>query len=83
MDLRIISWNVRGLNCKEKRAQIRNALKMWNGEVICLQETKLEHIGRAAVRSLWGNKFADWVYLEFEGALGGILIMNKRVADVQ
>ena len=55
----MISWNVRGLNCKVKRSQIRNALKMWNGELICLQETKLSHIGRAEVGSLWGNRFAD------------------------
>jgi exonuclease III len=80
----MISWNVRGLNCKVKRSQIRNALKMWNGELICLQETKLSHIGRAEVGSLWGNHFADWVFLEFEGASGGVLIMwDKRVIEVQ
>ena len=75
MNLKIISWNVRGLNCKVKRSQIKNALKLWKGEVICLQETKMEIIGRAVVRSLWSNRFADWKYLESEGASGGVLIM--------
>ena len=46
MHIRMILWNVRGLNSKEKRSQIWNALKMWNGEIICLQETKLSKIGR-------------------------------------
>jgi hypothetical protein len=55
---------------------------MWNGEVICFHETKLEHIRRAEVRSLWGNRFTDLVFLESERALGEILIMwDKRVAD--
>ncbi len=40
MHMRIISWNVRGLNCREKRSQIKNALKMWNGEIICFQEIR-------------------------------------------
>jgi exonuclease III len=84
MHLRMISWNVRGLNSKEKRSQIRNALKMWNGEIICLQETKMSNIGRAEIGSLWGNRFAGWVFLESEGASGGVLIMwDKRVTEVQ
>ena len=84
MNMKIISWNVRGLNSKEKRAQIKNALKLWNGDIICLQETKLDHIGRAVIRSLWGNRFADWAYQESEGASGGTVIMwDKRVVEVQ
>jgi exonuclease III len=84
MHLRIISWNVRGLNCRLKRSQIKNALKLWKGEVICLQETKLENISRSVVRSLWSNRFADWKFLESEGASGGILLMwDNRVTEVQ
>jgi exonuclease III len=84
MNMKIISWNVRGLNSKEKRAQIKNALKLWNWEIICFQETKMEHIGRAVIRSLWSNRFADWAYQESEGASGGILIMwDRRVVEVQ
>jgi exonuclease III len=83
MNLKLISWNVQGLNNKDKRAQIKNALKLWNGEIICFQETKMEHIGRAVIRSFWANRFADWAYQESEGASGGILIMwEKRVVEV-
>ena len=83
MYLRIISWNVRGLNCSLKRSQIKNALKLWKGKVICFQETKLENISRSVVRSLWSNRFADWKFLESEGASRGILIMwDKRVTEI-
>ncbi len=82
--MKIISWNVRGLNSKEKRAQIKNALKLWNWEIIYFQEMKMDHIGRVVIRSLWGNCFADWAYQESEGASGGILIMwDRRVVEVQ
>jgi exonuclease III len=57
--MRIILSNIRGLNCREKRSQIRNALRMWNGEVIYFQETKMERMGRAVVRSQWNNPFAN------------------------
>ena len=67
-----------------KRSQIKNALKLWMGEVICLQETKLENISRSVVRNLRSNRFADWKYLESEGAFGGVLIMwDKHVVEVQ
>jgi exonuclease III len=75
MHMRIISWNIRGMNNKEKRLQIKNSLKMWNDEVICFQETNMEHIRKAEVRTLWGNRFANWVFLESKGALGEIIIM--------
>ena len=67
-----------------KMSQIKNAFKLWKGEVICLQETKLETVSRAIVRSLWSNRFADWKFLESEGASGGVLITwDKHVAEVQ
>ena len=67
-----------------KRSQIKNVLKLWKGEVICLQETKLETISRATVGSLWSNRFTDWKFQESEGASGRVLIMwDKCVAEVQ
>uniref|UniRef100_A0A2N9HB65 Reverse transcriptase domain-containing protein n=1 Tax=Fagus sylvatica TaxID=28930 RepID=A0A2N9HB65_FAGSY len=69
---------------RSRGSQIKNVLKLWKGEVVCLQETKLESISRSVVQSLWSNRFADWKYLESEGASGGVLIMwDKRVAEVQ
>ena len=41
MNLKINSWNVRGLNEKDKRLQIRNLIRIWQVDIICLQETKM------------------------------------------
>ena len=52
MNLRIISWNVRGLNDNEKRLRVRNIIKTWKANIVCLQETKLELITRRVIHSL-------------------------------
>jgi exonuclease III len=44
MNLRIVSWNVRGTNDVGKRSSINNLLKSWKPDVVCLQETKMESI---------------------------------------
>lgn len=36
MNLKIISWNARGLNDLNKRLQIKNLIKLWKADVICL-----------------------------------------------
>jgi endonuclease/exonuclease/phosphatase family metal-dependent hydrolase len=82
MNLKIISWNVRGLNVREKRLQVRHMLKLWNADIVCLQETKLDFIDRGIVRSLWGIHHVDWLYLGSVGASGGILLMwDRRVVE--
>jgi exonuclease III len=73
MNLKIVSWNVRGLNDRDKRLQVSHLLKMWRADIVCLQETKLDFIDRGIVRSLWGIQHVDWLYLGSEGASGGYL----------
>ncbi|KAG6628379.1 hypothetical protein CIPAW_14G010000 [Carya illinoinensis] len=82
MKPKVISWNVRELNEYNKRLQVRNLLRQWKGNIICLQETKLEFITRKIVRSLWRGHHVGWLYLPSKGASGGVLIMfDKRVVD--
>ena len=75
MNLEIISWNVRGLNEQDKRLRDRNLIRNWRLDIVCLQETKLELITRAMIRSLWGGQHVDWSYLGSCGAFGGVLLM--------
>ena len=49
MNLKIVSWNVRGLNDRDKRHQVRYLLKLWDADVIYLQETKLDLVTRGIV----------------------------------
>ena len=82
MNLKLLSWNVRGLNEVDKRLQIRNLLRSWKADIVCLQETKLEWITRVIVRSIWGCSYVDWLYLGSDGASGGILLMwDRRVVE--
>lgn len=52
MKPRIISWNVRGLNDRAKCSRVGNLLRSWRPDLVCLQETKLAVVSRAAIRSL-------------------------------
>jgi exonuclease III len=82
MKPKILSWNVRGLNVSVKRLRVRNLLRQWKANIICLQETKLEIISNNIVRSLWGCPFVDWCYSASYGASGGMLIMwDKRIVE--
>ena len=75
INLKILSWTVCGLNDKDKRMQVKNALKVWRVDIVYLQETKLEVISRAVIRSLWGSPFVDLDFLVVEGASGGVLAL--------
>ena len=44
MKLRLISWNVRGLNSPHKRELVKYWLQNWKCDAVCLQETKLAEI---------------------------------------
>ena len=82
MNLRIVSWNVRGLNEQDKRLRVRNLIRKWRADIVCLQETKMELINRGTICSLWGGQHVDWLYLGSVGASGGVLLMwDNRVVD--
>ena len=82
MQLKIITWNVRGLNDLKKRLQVRHLLKLWKMGIMCLQETKLELLTKGIVRNIWGIHHVDWLYLGSMGASGGILLMwDSRVVE--
>jgi hypothetical protein len=73
MKPRIVCWNVRGLNDREKCKSVGNLLRGWKGDLVCLQETKVAEMTRALVRRLWGGPHVQWCCLDAVGASGGIL----------
>jgi exonuclease III len=82
MNLKILTWNVRGLHDQDKRLRIKNLLKEWHADVVCLQEIKMEVITGQFVRSLWRCRYVDWMFLRSNGASGGILLMwDKRLVE--
>ena len=82
MNLRIVSWNMRGLNEQDKRLRVRNLIRKWKVDIVCLQETKMELINKGTICSLSGGQHVDWLYLGSVGASGGVLLMwDNRVVD--
>jgi hypothetical protein len=82
MKLKIISWNVRGLNNPQKRESVRYWLRSWKCDVVCLQETKLAEVDLQVVRSLWDNSFIGWEFLPAVGSAGGVILLwDNRVVE--
>ena len=52
-------------------------------DLVCLQETKVQHMNLRMVRSLGAGRFSYWVSVDASGSAGGILLMwDKRILEV-
>lgn len=60
--------------------RIRNLLREWKTNIVCLQETKLQLVSRAVVYSLSPYQHVDQRYLSLRGASRGNLLMWDRRA---
>ena len=79
MKLKILFWNVRGVNDPEKRKVIKNFIRIHRVDMICLQETKMQEMNIEMVRSLGVGRFLNWTALNAEGSTRGILLIwDKR-----
>lgn len=70
MKVKIISWNVRGLNCIQKRRIVNSLVQKWKADVFCFQETKIEGDIEEIIKQLWGNRGVKYGQLEASGTRG-------------
>jgi exonuclease III len=52
MNPKVLTWNVRRLNERDKRLRVSNLLRDWKVDIVCLQETKLALVSRVVMCSL-------------------------------
>ena len=82
MTLKLLSWNVRGLNNPRKREICKNLLKEWRCDIVCLQETKFSSVNSIVLCSLLGSPFSNWAVLDAIQSSGGVLLFwDKRVVE--
>ena len=74
MRVKILSWNVRGVNDPDRRKIIRNVIRHQGVNLVCLQETKIQNMTTAVARSLGAGRIYDWRALNAEGTVGGIFL---------
>ena len=66
---------MRGLNDRDKIYLLKNFLRDWKCDLVCLQEMKLENVQLSHIRSIWGNHSVGFAALNAIGSTGGILVM--------
>lgn len=72
--IKIISWNVRGLNERDKRLAVRQTFFFEKPDMICLQETKLDEINDSKRKEICGKRLGESIILKAQHTRGGILI---------
>ena len=83
MKIKILSWNVRGLNDREKRRMINLVVRAQKADLVCFLETKVQEMSLKMVKSLGTGRFTDWGVVDAGGASRGILIFwDNKVLEL-
>ena len=83
MKVKILSWNVRGVNDPSRRKIIRNFIRYQRLALVCLQETKIQEMSVTVARSLGVGRRYDWRALNAEGSAGGVLLLwDKKIMEL-
>ena len=64
MNLKLMSWNVRGANDSNKKKLIKSFVRKQKVDLLCIQETKIQLMSKGVVKSLGVGRFLDWKALE-------------------
>ena len=83
MKLKILSWNVRGANDRNKRKVIKALIRSQKVDVVWLQETKIQEMSQGVIHSLGVGRFLGWGAVNARGAVGGVVVFwDKRVLEL-
>ena len=83
MKIKILSWNVRGVNDRYKRKLIKALFRSQKVDLVCLQETKMTEMSLGMVRSLGVGRFLEWGALNARGATEGVVVFwDNKVLEL-
>ena len=72
MNLKVLSWNIRGANDTSERKIVKDLLRSQKLDLFCLQETKIHSMSKGSLSS---GRFLEWIAMEACGTAGGILVV--------
>jgi hypothetical protein len=76
-NFKLMSWNLRGINNPAKQEDVRQVIAAYRPNLVCLQETKMQSINVATVRSTLGADLENnFLFLPAMGSRGGILVVD-------
>lgn len=73
--MKIITWNVRGMRCRDRTAIIGKYLHSWKADIVLIQETHLHSLSGEISRSFDRFAFDGHVMIPSVGRGGGHLIL--------
>lgn len=73
-NLRVVFWNVRGLNCPAKRAAIRSVISDASLSIVCMQESKFDFVSSVVITETLGPLYDGFFFLPASGTRGGIIL---------
>ena len=74
-NVKLLCWNVRGLNAPARRDAVRDLLRDYHATIVCLQETKLDHVDDTLIATMLGPSFtANYHVLPAVGSRGGMIM---------
>lgn len=82
ISIKIISWNVRGLNYPIKRGNVKWVIRRFSYDVAILLESKLQEISRHITLSHGRRRSFGWPFRPFVGCFGAVIIWNSQVLEL-
>lgn len=72
---KILNWNIRGINDKDKWLAIQNKIDETDCDLICIQETKRETLDSRYLKQFCPKRLNKFDYQPSVGASGGLLVV--------
>ena len=81
--INIMSWNVRGLNCPDRRATVHETIYASSCHIVCLHEMKMGCIDQFLACYIGGNRLRRFAQRLANGTRGGLVMLwDDSVVEV-